>query len=103
MLKQMLDTNPKLKSFIDATLENKSPELREIVSDAIKDKLKEARTEGIYIGWYSFMITAVKKLKGAKSLEQAIEEFTSEAEKAKAKLNLPDKATVTVDMNNDEE
>lgn len=62
ILKQMLDTNPKLKSFIDDLIDNPNPELKDVIQPVIEEKLKEARDIGVNIGWEGAMIVIYQKI-----------------------------------------
>lgn len=41
LLKQMLDTNPKLKKFIDALIDKPNVETKDIVQPIIEEELKK--------------------------------------------------------------
>lgn len=84
----MLDTKPKLKEVIDNLIENPNPELTDIVTPVIEEKLKQARFQGILIGWNTFAIQAIENIKNMKSVDEIKVYFQNEADKMKNKLGL---------------
>lgn len=88
MLKHLLDTKPKLKKVIDNLIENPNPELADIVTPIIQEKLKQARMQGIFIGWNTFAIQAIENIKNMESVDEIKTYFQSEADKMKDKLGL---------------
>ena len=70
LLKQMLDTNPKLKQMIDALIDKPNVETQNIVKPIIEEELKKARMTGIEIGWQSAFIQAYEKIKNIQSVDE---------------------------------
>ena len=61
MLKQILDTNPKIKTFIDALIDKPNVETQDIIQPIIEEELKKARMIGVEIGFQGAMIQAYEK------------------------------------------
>lgn len=70
MLKQMLDTNPKLKAFIDALIDKPDAKTKDIVEPIIKEELGKARMIGTQIGWQAAFIQAYEKIKDMQSVDE---------------------------------
>lgn len=70
LLKQMLDTNPKLKQVIDGLIECPNPELKDIIQPIIEERLKETRTIGVNIGWQAAFIQAYQKVKDMQTVDE---------------------------------
>ena len=52
-LKQMIQSNPKLKAFLDAATEETGNEgLKEILMPVLQDSFDKIRMQGIQTGWY---------------------------------------------------
>lgn len=88
LLKQMLDTNPKLKSIIDGLIDNPNPELTDIIEANMKPMLEKARMDGINIGWMSFALGMSEKIKGCKTVDEAVELLKAEGDKVRDKMGL---------------
>lgn len=88
MLKQMLETNPKLKEVIDNMIDNPNPETTEIVKNSIEEKLHEFFMKGIHTGWNTFALMAIAHIQDMTDVEEIKNYFKSEAEKAQKKLNV---------------
>ena len=43
LLKQMLDTSPKLKEVIDGLIDNPNPELKDVIAPVIQAQIEDAR------------------------------------------------------------
>lgn len=86
MLKQTLESNPKIKEIIDAMIDNPNPEIKDIVQPIIEEKLKEARMTGILIGWQSFALRAIENIKNMQTIDEVKAYFQGEANKVKDKL-----------------
>lgn len=70
MLKHMLDTNPKLKKFIDSLIDNPQPEIKDVVQPVITEKLLESRMIGVNIGWEGAMLSVYQKIQNMESVEE---------------------------------
>ena len=88
MLKQMLDTNPKLKKFIDALIDKPNPETKEIIQPIIEEELKKARMIGVEIGWQSAFIQAYEKVKNMQTVDEIKACLKDEANKIREKMGL---------------
>ena len=88
MLKQMLDTNPKLKKFIDALIDKPNPELKDIVQPVIEEELKKSRMTGIQIGWQAAFIQAYEKVKDMETVDEIKACLRSEADAIRERMGL---------------
>ena len=88
MLKQMLDTNPKLKKFIDALIDKPNPELKNIVQPVIEEELKKSRMTGIQIGWQAAFIQAYEKVKGMETADEIKACLRGEADAIRERMGL---------------
>lgn len=88
MLKQMLDTNPKLKKFIDALIDKPNPELKDIVQPVIEEELKKSRMTGIQIGWQAAFIQAYEKVKDMQSADEIKACLRGEADAIRERMGL---------------
>lgn len=88
MLKQMLDTNPKLKKFIDTLIDKPNPELKDIVQPVIEEELKKSRMTGIQIGWQTAFIQAYEKVKGMETADEIKACLRSEADAIRERMGL---------------
>ena len=88
MLKQMLDTNPKLKQFIDALIDKPNVETRDIVKPIIEEELKKNRMIGINIGFQGAMIQAYEKIKDMQTVDEIKVCLRDEADKIREKMGL---------------
>ena len=88
MLKQMLDTNPKLKKFIDALIDKPNPELKDIVQPVIEEELKKSRMTGIQIGWQAAFIQAYEKVKDMETADEIKACLRSEADAIRERMGL---------------
>lgn len=88
MLKQMLDTNPKLKKFIDALIDKPNPELKDIVQPVIEEELKKSRMTGIQIGWQAAFIQAYEKVKGMETADEIKACLRDEADAIRERMGL---------------
>lgn len=88
MLKQMLDTNPKLKKFIDALIDKPNPELKDIVQPVIEEELKKSRMTGIQIGWQAAFIQAYEKVKDMETADEIKACLKGEADAIREKMGL---------------
>ena len=88
MLKQMLDTNPKLKKFIDALIDKPNPELKDIVQPVIEEELKKSRMTGIQIGWQAAFIQAYEKVKDMETADEIKACLRGEADAIRERMGL---------------
>ena len=88
MLKQMLDTNPKLKKFIDALIDKPNVETQDIVKPIIEEELKKARMIGVNIGFQGAMIQAYEKIKNMQSVDEIKACLKSEADSVRERMGL---------------
>lgn len=87
-LKQMLDTQPKMKEIIDKMIENPKPEIVDAVKPVIEEALKKERMIGVNIGFYGGLIQAYEKVKGLDDAETIKKMLLNEANKVKDKFSL---------------
>ena len=84
-LKQMIQSNPKLKAFLDAaTEETGSEDLKPVLQDSF-DKI---RMQGVQTGWYAHCLRCKEKIASCKSLDEAIKLMEDEAKKAAETLGI---------------
>lgn len=88
MLKQILDTNPKLKKFIDALIDKPDAETKDIVKPIIEEELKKARMIGVNIGFQGAMIQAYEKVKDMQTVDEIKAYLREEANKIREKMGL---------------
>ena len=88
MLKQMLDTNPKLKKFIDALIDKPNPELKDIVQPVIEEELEKSRMTGIQIGWQAAFIQAYEKVKDMETADEIKVCLRTEADAIRERMGL---------------
>ena len=88
LLKQMLDTNPKLKKFIDALIDKPNPELKDIVQPIIEEELKKSRTIGVNIGWQAAFIQAYEKVKNMQTVDEIRACLRTEADNVRERMGL---------------
>ena len=88
LLKQMLDTNPKLKKFIDDLIDKPNPELKDIVQPIIEEELKKSRTIGVNIGWQAAFIQAYEKVKNLQTVDEIKACLRTEADNVRERMGL---------------
>ena len=88
MLKQILDTNPKLKQFIDALIDKPNVETQNIVKPIIEEELKKARMIGVNIGYQSAMIQAYDNIKNMQSVYEIKDCLRAEADAVRERIGL---------------
>lgn len=88
MLKQILDTNPKLKKFIDALIDKPDAETKDIVKPIIEEELKKSRMIGIQIGWQSAFIQAYEKVKDMQTADEIKACLRTEADAIRKRMGL---------------
>lgn len=84
----MLDTNPKLKKFIDALIDKPNPELKDIVQPVIEEELKKSRTIGVNIGWQAAFIQAYEKVKNMQTVDEIKACLRTEADNVRERMGL---------------
>ena len=88
MLKQMLDTNPKLKQFIDALIDKPNVETKDIVQPVIEEELKKSRMTNIQIGWQAAFIQAYEKVKDMETADEIKACLRGEADAIRERMGL---------------
>lgn len=88
MLKQMLDTNPKLKQVIDALIDNPSPDVKDVITPVIQQELEKARMIGVNIGFQGAMLQAYQKIKDMQSVEEVKACLRAEADAVRKRMGL---------------
>lgn len=88
MLKQMLDTNPKLKQVIDALIDNPSPDVKDVITPVIQQELEKARMIGVNIGFQGAMLQAYQKIKDMQSVEEVKACLRAEADSVRKRMGL---------------
>lgn len=88
-LKQMIENNPKLKSFLDAMVDNPSNmELKELIEPVLADTFEKIRMKGVWTGWYAHAALCLGKVKECKTLEDCAEMFAREVKMSEQKLGI---------------
>ena len=88
-LKQMIQSNPKLKAFLDAaTEETGNEDLKEILMPVLQDSFDKIRMQGGQTGWYAHCLRCKEKSTSCKSLDEAIKLMEDEAKKAAETLGI---------------
>lgn len=88
MLKQMLDTNPKLKKFIDALIDKPDVETKDIVQPIVEEELKKSRMTGIQIGWQAAFIQVYEKVKDMETADEIKACLRGEADAIRERMEL---------------
>ena len=88
MLKQMLNTNPKLKKFIDALIDKSNVETKDVVQPVIEEELKKSRSIGVNIGWQAAFIQAYEKVKDMQSVDEIKACLRNEADTVRERMGL---------------
>lgn len=84
----MLDTNPKLKKFIDALIDKPNVETKDIVQPIIEDELKKIRMIGVNIGFQGAMIQSYEKIKNMNSADEIKACLRAEADAVRKHMGL---------------
>ena len=88
-LKQMIQSNPKLKAFLEASTEETSSEdLKEILMPVLQDSFDKIRMQGVQTGWYAHCLRCKEKIASCKTLDEAIKLMDNEAKKAAETLGI---------------
>lgn len=88
-LKQMIQSNPKLKAFLDASTEETGNEdLKDILMPVLQDSFDKIRMQGIQTGWYSHALRCKEKITSCKTLGEAIKLMDDEARQAAETLGI---------------
>lgn len=88
LLKEMIERNPKLKAFLDASINNENPELVDVLKPVMQDHLEKARKQGIDIGFMAAYLGMYTKAKNCSTLDEVIDMLKHEADTIRAKLGL---------------
>ena len=88
MLKQVLDTNPKLKQVIDALIDNPSPDIKDVITPVIQQELEKARMIGVNIGFQGAMLQAYQKIKDMQTVEEVKACLRAEADSIRERMGL---------------
>ena len=88
ILKQMLDTNPQLKKFIDALIDKPDVETKDIVQPVIEEELKKSRMTGIQIGWQAAFIQAYEKVRDMQTADEIKACLRGEADAIRERMGL---------------
>lgn len=88
MLKQILDTNPKLKQVIDALIDNPSPDIKDVITPVIQQELEKARMIGVNIGFQGAMLQAYQKIKDMQTVEEVKACLRAEADSIRERMGL---------------
>lgn len=88
MLKQMLDTNPKLKQVIDALIDNQNPDIKDVITPVIQQELEKARMIGVNIGFQGAMLQAYEKVKNMQSVDDVKACLRDEADAVRKRMGL---------------
>ena len=88
-LKQMIQSNPKLKAFLDAaTEETGNEDLKDILTPVLQDSFDKIRMQGIQTGLYAHFLLFKEMIASCKSLNEAIKLMEDEAKKAAETLGI---------------
>lgn len=98
MLKQMIDTNPKLKAFLDANIDNDDVTMAEAIEPVIETKLKESFVKGVLTGFGGAYIGMYEKAKDCSTLDEVITMLKNEADATRTKLGLNTVDEMEVEM-----
>lgn len=88
MLKQILDTNPKLKQVIDALIDNPSPDIKDVITPVIQQELEKARMIGVNIGFQGAMLQAYQKIKDMQTVDEIKACLRDEADAVRKRMGL---------------
>lgn len=88
MLKQMLDTNPKLKQVIDALIDNPNPDIKDAIAPVIQQELEKARMIGVNIGFQGAMLQAYQKVKNMQTIDEIKACLRDEADAVRERMGL---------------
>lgn len=88
-LKQMMNNNPKLLAFLEATVDKSgNQDLKALIEPVLADTFEKIRMQGIQIGWYSHAARCVDKIKDCKTVDEAIEILNEDVKMAQEKLGI---------------
>ena len=88
MLKQMLDTNPKLKQVINALIDNPSPDIKDAITPVIQQELEKARMIGVNIGFQGAMLQVYQKTKDMQTVDEIKACLRAEADAIRQRMGL---------------
>lgn len=81
-LKQMMDNNPKLLAFLEASVDkSNNQDLKALIEPVLADIFEKIRMQGIQIGWHSHAARCVDKIKDCKTVDEAIDILNEDAKK----------------------
>ena len=89
LLKERIDSNPKLKAMLDAMIDNPKPELIDMVKPVIEEALKKAQADGINIGMIGSALIAMNHIKDMQTIDEVKAYFQKQEDDARARMNLP--------------
>ena len=88
ILKQMLDTNPKLKQVIDALIDNPNPDIKDVITPVIQQELEKSRMIGVNIGFQGAMLQAYDKIKDMQTVDEVKACLRAEADAVRDRMGL---------------
>lgn len=88
-LKQMIAENPRLKAFLDVCVdETGNKKLKDLIEPVLADTFDKIRLQGIQTGWYAHSLRCVDKIKGCKTVDEAVGILNEDVKMAQEKLGL---------------
>lgn len=88
-LKQMIKDNPKLKAFLDATVEETgNKDLKDLIEPVVADTFEKIRIQGVMTGWYAHAMMAKDKIADCKTVEEAMAVLDADAQIGRDKLGI---------------
>lgn len=88
MLKQILDTNPKLKQVIDALIDNPSPDIKDVITPVIQQELEKARMIGVNIGFQGAILQVYQKIKDMQTVDEVKACLRRETDEVRKRMGL---------------
>lgn len=88
-LKQMIENNPKLKSFLDANADSEeNKDLVELITPVVQDTFEKVRMTGVWVGWYAHTLQCASKIKDCKTVKEVVDMLNKDVKAAELKLKL---------------
>lgn len=90
MLQHMIDKNPKLKAFLDASVSPESESdksLHEIIEPIIKEKFEQSFMNGIHAGFNAALLGAATKIEQCATVQEAVDLLKAEADRVLKKVD----------------
>ena len=88
-LKQMMNNNPKLLTFLEATVDkSNNQDLKALIEPVLADTFEKIRMQGIQTGWYAHSLRCVDKIKDCKTVDEAIGILNEDVKMAQEKLGI---------------